>query len=58
MRCLQQADEVSGLHPGLKLLLLTRAEAGRVEHTRVSDPDDVVEEAEEEETDEWRQVKV
>lgn len=58
MRCLQQADEVSGLHPGLKLLLLTRAEAGRVEHTRVSDPDDVVEEAEEEETDEWRQVEV
>lgn len=58
MRCLQQADEVSGLHPILKLLLLTRAETGWVEHIRVSDPDDVVEEAEEEKTDEWRQVEV
>lgn len=58
MHCLQQAEEISGLRLRLKLLVLARAEAGRVQQTRVSDPDDVVEEAEEEETDEWRPVEV
>lgn len=56
-RGLEQAEEISGLL-GVELRILIRAEAGRVELRGVSDPNDVVEEAEEEETDEWRQVEV
>lgn len=52
--CLEQAEEISGLCPGFKLI---RAEAGRVEAVGVSDSYDVVEEAKEEETDEWCQVE-
>lgn len=54
---MEQAEEISGLL-GVELRILIRAEAGRVELRGVSDPNDVVEEAEEEETDEWRQVEV
>lgn len=45
--CLEQAEEISRLRLGVELCVLIRAEAGRVELVRVSDPDDVVEEAEE-----------
>lgn len=57
-RCLEHAEEISGLLLGVELRILIRAEAGRVELRGVSDPNDVVEEAEEEETDEWCQVEV
>lgn len=45
--CLEQAEEISRLRLGVELCVLIRAEAGRIELVRVSDPDDIVEEAEE-----------
>lgn len=56
--CLEQAEEISGLCLRVKLRVRIRAEAGRVELRGLSDPDDIVEQAEEEETDEWHRVEV
>lgn len=54
---MEQTEEISGLLLRVELSVLFRAEAGRVELTWVSDPNDVVEEAEEEELYEWNGVK-
>lgn len=52
----EQAEEIPGLLLSIYLGVLVRTEAGRIELTWVSDPNDVVEETEDEEMDEWSRV--